>query len=98
MEQAAEKKENQVVLYVEHLVFLTHVFCFSQHHLLFNDILPVDGGEELVGHHFFGIVWSTSQPVNKTKTFSFSPFFVHKTLQSLSLEIYNNSELYLAVS
>lgn len=41
------------------------LFCRRATHLLFENILPVDGGEELVAHHVFGVVWSTSEPARR---------------------------------
>lgn len=44
------------------------MFFSPEPHLFFKNILPVDRCEELVAHHFFGIVWTATKPVNKTKT------------------------------
>lgn len=90
-----QRRWRSVVLQQEDLVLnVTSSVLFSLvAHLFFNDILPVDGGEELVGHHFFGIVWSTSEPVNTTRTLSLSPthhlLVLCKHNCALLLEMYN---------
>lgn len=61
------RRRKEVLLHSETLI-LNVFFYLPVPHLFFKNILPVDGGEELVDHHFFGVVWSASEPANKTKT------------------------------
>lgn len=88
----AEQKRKTSQFYTQNILSLMSHQRFSPYsHLFFSHILPVDGGEELVAHHFFGIIWSASKPVKeKTKTLSLSPTHRHtQNVKILPLEVHN---------